>query len=120
MDGWSAMFIGVGLFLWVFGFIKVGRKRETGFSIDKSFVRPPFFIYLICGMPKAQNIPRGIMSVSAVWSQLIGLLWVGYGIVYPFLQNQNLWLQGILLNIGIILIFAYGWFLYKRNIYKVE
>ena len=119
MESWSALWVGAGIALWIFGFIRVGNKRETGFTIDKSFVRPPFFIYLLCGMLKARNIPSGIVAVSSIWSQLIGVLWIGYGVMYPFLHNQNLLFQGILLNVGMILIFVYGWVLYKRNLYKV-
>lgn len=120
MDNWSELWIGMGIFLWILGFLRAGDKRETGFLIDKSFVHPPFFIYFICGMPKVRNTPPGIMAVSAVWLQLIGLLWIIYGLIYPYLDNQNLILQGILINIGIILIFVYGWVLYKRTPYKIE
>lgn len=116
MDSWSTFWIVSGLGLWTYGFVTVGRPRETGFLVDKSFVRPPFFIYLICGMPKAKNIPVGVMSIPALIGQLAGWLWLIVGLTYFF--TQSIALHVWLFFIGTILIIIYALVLFNRNLYK--
>ena len=59
----------IGICLWLIGFIRVGKIVEDGLLVNKTFVRPTFFIYLICGMPKAPNIPRGVIVIPSLMLQ---------------------------------------------------
>ncbi|MFZ5909216.1 MAG: hypothetical protein ACOYYU_04300 [Chloroflexota bacterium] len=115
---WSM--IGLGMFAWAYGFIRVGYIKKNSLWLERAFVYPPYLIYLICGMPKAKNIPNGVMALTSLIFQLQGLLWIAYGLVYPYLETINIIIQGILLSTGMVLIIIYGWSLYKRNLYKID
>ena len=112
---WSELWIFSGVLGWVLGWIRVGKVRQIGLPIDKAFVRPPFIIYLACGLPRARNIPKGVMAVSALGLQLVGLLWFFYGITYSYWPIKNQYVHGTILCIGIVLILIYCWTLYKRS-----
>lgn len=116
----SQYLIGAGIFIWILGFIRVGRVRENDMLVSRTFVRPPFFIYLLCGMPRARNIPKGIMAIPALFGQLQGLFWILCGLIFPYLPSQKLILQGSIFLIGMILIMVYVLTLYERRAYKVE
>jgi hypothetical protein len=96
------------------GFLRLGDKDHY-----KAFVRPPFVIYLLCGLPKTPSIPSGVMTVMAITLQLQGILLFIYGATYRY-WPQNIVLQSFVLFIGTILFYLYGWILYKRHPYKVE
>lgn len=120
MTMWTKIWVGLGMFIWFIGFVNAGKTRKNMMPFERSFVRPPYLVYLLCGLPKAQNIPSGVMSVLSVIGQLNGLLWIIFGLVSPSLASLTPLTQGILLNIFMLLIVLYGWFLYRRSLYKVE
>jgi hypothetical protein len=110
---WTAMWIILGIFSWMGGFMKIGDKDHY-----KSFARLPRFIYLLCGLPKTPNIPSGVMAVMSITLQLQGILFVIYGATYRY-WTQSIVLQSFLLFIGTMLLYINGWILYKRHPYKV-
>jgi hypothetical protein len=118
MDQWSAFWIVGGTVFWIYGFITVGRKRKTGFLVDESFVHPPFIIYLICGMPKAKNIPASVMAIPSLSSQLGGWVWIISGLLYIF--TRDVFLQAWPFCIGTFLVVAYALVLFNRNLYRGE
>ena len=109
----------IGVFAWVIGFFRVGRTVEDGLLVNKTFVRPPFFIYLICGLPKSKNIPAGVMAIPSLFLQLQGLLLIISGLI-TVLVTQNLVLVGALHLFVLVLIMAYILYLYKNNSYKID
>jgi len=115
----TEVWIGMGVFCWVFGFIRVGRVEKYGLLIERTFVSPPSFIYLICGMPKAQSVPLGVMALYSLLLQLFGLFWIAYGLISSYLPDQGIIRYGVFLC-GMFLIVIYGWILYRRNSYKIE
>ena|SRR5215203_5502121 len=116
----SQYLIGAGVFIWILGFIRVGRVRENDVLVNRTFVRPPFVIYLVCGMPRARNIPKGVMAIPSLFGQLQGLFWIFCGLIFPYLPSQKLIFQGSIFLIGIVLIMVYILKLYERRAYKVE
>ena len=114
------IWIVLGVFSWLIGFIGAGRTLERGSLLNKVYVRPPFWIYLICGLPKASNIPPGVMGLLALVGQLQGILLIVFGAIYYFWPNQNFMLYGSFLLLGISLLYVYGSNLYKRHRYKAE
>jgi hypothetical protein len=117
---WREMWIGFGVFVWIAGYIRVGRVRENDVLVNRTFVRPPFFIYLLCGMPKARNIPKGVMAIPSVFAQLQGIFWLLFGLTNPDLNIQKPIIQEITFLIGTISIIVYVWILYKRNEYRID
>ncbi len=111
---WTAMWIIIGIFFWMMGFMKIGNK-----DVYKAFAYPPLFIYLLCGQPKTPNIPSGVMPIMAMILQLQGILFVIYGATYRY-WPQGLVFQSFLLFVGTILFYIYGFVLYKRHPYKIE
>ncbi len=117
---WREIWLGLGILSWLSGFIRVGYIRRNGTLMQRTFVRPPFLIFLICGMPKSRAIPVGVMAIPALMLQLQGVLWTVYGLIYPYLQNRNLVLHGIVLFIGMVLIIVYAWMLRNQNSYELN
>jgi len=117
---WYEMWIGFGILFWLLGFLRAGYTRERGNLLNKVYVRPPQVIYLVCGLPKASNLPHGVMAVLALMVQLQGILFIVYGIICYFWRDRNFALDGFLLLIGTILICSFSWQLYKRDPYTVE
>lgn len=119
MDTWSLGWLGSGLLVWIIGFVRAGStNKKNGLLVEQSFIHPPFFIYLVCGMPKAQNIPPGVMSVPGLMSQLVGLFWLAYGLTDFGLPPQKVELQILIWFIGtMVLIPLYVLRLYNRNRY---
>ena len=115
----SNIWVTFGIMAWALGFIRVGVVKKIDLEINKSFVRPPFLVYLICGMPRSRNIPKGVMAIPAVMLQLHGLFWIAYGVVSAYLPIQSLILQGTFVFSGIALIMVYGLKLYKNNRYEI-
>ena len=111
--------IAIGVFFWILGFIRVGRIVEDGLVVNKTFVRPPLFIYLICGMPKARNIQPGVMAIPSLMLQLQGLLLIVCGLISLTLTT-NLIAVGGFYVCGIILTMRYILVLYKRNSHEVK
>ena len=108
----------IGVFLWILGFIRVGKIVEDGLLINKTFVHPPFFIYLLCGMPKARNIHSGVMAIPSLMLQLQGLLLIVCGLISLTLVTNLLIVGGFYLS-GIILTMRYILILYNRNSHEV-
>jgi hypothetical protein len=117
---WSETWIGLGALLWLFGFFRARYVDEKKSPIERSLVRPPFLVYLLCGLPKARNLPRGVMAMVSIIGQLQGISFIVYGMIYHYWPNQNFTLHGFLLFSGMILFFIYGWTLYKQHPYKTE
>ena len=111
--------IAIGAFLWVLGFFRVGRTIEDGLLVNKTFVRPPFLIYLICGLPKSQNIPPGTMAIPSLFLSLHGLLLIILGLI-SVLVIQNIILVGVMYLLGLVLIILYVLSLYKNHSYKID
>jgi hypothetical protein len=99
---WDSYFIFIGACFWIMGFIRVGKLGEKGSPLYVAFVRPPTILYIACGMPKSHNIPRGVMAVSSLLGQLEGLLLMSYGLIYPYLPNQNIIGHGFFLLIATV------------------
>lgn len=113
------MLIAIGLFLWIFGFIRVGQTVQDGLLINKTFVRPHFLIYLICGMPKARNVPHGVVAIPSLLLQLHGLLLIICGLISLVLTRSIAVIGGIYICVGLLIV-GYILLLYKRNSYRVE
>jgi hypothetical protein len=109
----------IGVSLWIIGFFKVGRTVEDGLLVNKTFVRPPFFLYLICGLPKSKNISSGVVSIPSLFLQLQGLLFIISGLI-TIMVTQNIVLVGGLHLLGLVLIIVYVLGLYKNNSYKID
>jgi hypothetical protein len=109
----------IGAVLWVIGFFRVGRTVEDGLLVNRTFARPPRFIYLICGLPKSQNIPPGTMAIPSLFLQLHGLLLIICGLI-TVLVTQNIFLVGCLYILGLVLLIKYIIVLYKNNAYKMD
>lgn len=106
----------IGICLWVIGFIRVGKIVDDGLLVNKTFVRSPFFIYLICGLPKAPNIPRGVIAIPSLMLQLQGLLLIICGVISLILTTNIMIVGGIYICMTILII-GYILFLYGRNAY---
>ncbi|MGB8984095.1 MAG: hypothetical protein WCC12_19660 [Anaerolineales bacterium] len=115
MYTWSIEWIGLGLLIWILGYRRVKDANKIGLS-EMGFVHPPFLIYLVCGLPKAPYLPRGVMPIPPLLGQLAGLLWIVLGLIFSFIQNIFL----LVLLIGTVMILTYVWILSKRNLYKIE
>jgi len=114
---WIGLWIILGAFLWFSGFFRAGSFEEKGPPISKAFVRPPFLIYLLCGRPKALNIPKGVVALRSLITQLQGILFVAYGLAYDFLPSHDFNFQMIIMFFAVIAIFLFCWLLYKRYPY---
>lgn len=111
---WIGIWVGLGILCWGFGFIRVGYVEETGPEINKAFVRPPFLFYLLCGCPTSSTIPKGVVALRSLMSQLGGILFCGYGIIYNYLPNKNLTLHMATMFFFANIIILLCWFLYKK------
>jgi len=109
----------LGIIFWLIGFFRAGFRFLEGPPFLRSFIRPPFFIYLLCGLPKASNIPKGVISTGAALSQFWGILYVTYGIVSNRLTEQNVYIHGFALITLMIGIFLLCWLLDKRYQFPV-
>ena len=117
---WVFIWISAGIFFWLAGYFTAGVIEDNGATIQKALLRPPFYIYLICGRPKAPNIPQGVISVRALMSQLQGILFLSYGVIYYFLAEHNLSLHIAVLIITTLLIYVFSWWLYKLHPYNTN
>ncbi len=115
---WSLTWVFLGLAMWIFGFTRVGYVGERRSPLYQAFTRPPLIVYIVCGMSKARSIPRGIMSISSLMGQLVGLLWIAYGLIFSYLPNKNIIIHGIFLLAGSILINIFCWNYYQSNPFK--
>jgi hypothetical protein len=79
-----------GVLLWIFGYIagriRPGsirfRNRPMENNINVVYVKPPFILYLLCGLPKFPHLPSGVMGYYNLYGQLLGLLWVAYEVIF--------------------------------------
>jgi hypothetical protein len=111
--------IAIGVIVWIIGFVRVGRTIEDGLLVNRTFVRPPFFIYLLCGMPRARHIPAGVMAIPSLFLQLHGLFSIICGLI-TILVTPNIVLAGGVYILGIVLIVIYILVLYKNNSYNID
>lgn len=114
---WQYSWIGLGFFVWAFAFFKFSLGGEE--MKDKVFVNLPFIVYFLCGMPKNRNVPSSVMPILFVIAQLNGLLWIFYGLVYPYLYFLSISEQIYFIGFAEFVIFAYGFKLHKSNLYKM-
>lgn len=116
----TVFWVVLGAVSWCAGFFQAGFSDEKGQKISQVFVRPPFLIYLLCGLPKASNIPKGVIALRSLMSQLQGILFLSYGIIHAHLPNQNFNLHMVIMFILINIIYLFCWLLYKRYPYSIE
>ncbi|MBK9781906.1 MAG: hypothetical protein IPP55_17985 [Anaerolineales bacterium] len=98
----------LGIFFWLIGFFRAGFRFLEGPPFLRSFIRLPFLIYLLCGLPRASNLPKGVISTGAVLSQFWGILYVTYGIVSNRLTEENIFIHAFAVTILIIGIFCFA------------
>jgi hypothetical protein len=69
------------ILIWIIGYL--GSKEDDNYQDKVRFrrVKPHPIIYLICGKPKAPNIPAGVLVVNLMWRQLFGILLLIYGVL---------------------------------------
>lgn len=111
------LWIVLGIFGWLAGFFRAGFAEKDGYKINRVFVRPPFLVYLLCGLPRASNIPRGVIALRSLMSQLLGILILMYGIISNYLPVRHLILEMVfmlLVGSGVI---GFCLLLYKRSPY---
>ena len=90
-----------------FGGYFADQMRE-GANIPKYFkqlVKPPKYLFLICGAPRSEKYPAGIMVAGALANQLLGIGTAIYAVIFYY-TNQTT--TTFLLSLGIILITAYS------------
>jgi hypothetical protein len=117
---WTGLWLVLGVSSWLLGFFRAGFAREEGPLFVRSFIRPPFLIYLLCGFPRATNIPKGVIATGSVGSQLLGILLIAYSIVFNYPSNQNIFIHALILFILPSSILLLCWALYKRFPYFVS
>jgi hypothetical protein len=122
-DMWPWIWIIIGAVGWLWGYYRAGIINLEGSQFIRSFIRPPFFIYLLCGLPSVPTNPKGVIATSSVLGQLGGIIFITYGILYGYLPNQNL--QDILHHVFILFILSNGiyflcWILYKHYPYSAS
>jgi hypothetical protein len=108
----------IGLALWVIGYFRVGKIVNDGLLVNKTYVRPPFIIYLLCGLPKAINIPAGIMAIPSLLLQLQGLLFLICGLIDLVQPDENLLLLGGFYILGTVFTIIYILDLCKNYSFK--
>jgi len=84
----------IALLLWVGGYRSIHTTKQNFlFPFIGSFVRPPKWLFYLCGNPKSPLLPYGVMSGKALALQILGILFAGYGIAidkhWP-IQDPNL------------------------------
>jgi hypothetical protein len=70
-------------------------------------------------LPRASNIPKGVIATSSVSAQLLGILYIAYGIVCNDLSRQNALIYTFILVVLPIGILLFCWLLYKRYQFPV-
>jgi hypothetical protein len=105
----------IGLALWVIGYFRVGKIVNDGLLVNKTYVRPPFFIYLLCGLPKARNIPAGVMAIPSLLLQLQGLLFLICGLIDLVQPDENLLLLGGFYIVGTVFTVIYILDLFRKK-----
>jgi len=117
---WIGLWITLGLFLWFVGYFRAGFLEEEGPLISKAFVRPPFLIYLLCGLPHASNIPKGVIALRSLMTQFQGILFFAYGITYKYLPNHDFNLHMTVMFFIVFAVLWFCWLLYKRYPYYMN
>lgn len=64
----------VGALGWVAGwFLSIGPASPLPNNI--LYVRPPQWLWFLCGFPQVTGLPKGVMRAGGVWVQLVGMLY---------------------------------------------
>jgi len=111
---WNWLWVILGLFFWFVGYFQSGFSKEDGSEISKAFVQPPFLIYLLCGLPRASNVPKGVIALRSLMAQLQGILFTTYGTTCDYLPINDLSNQVIVLSFAGFSILWLCWLMYKR------
>lgn len=112
----AAFCITVGILGWLIGFLRAG-SLEKGRLFGEAFVRPPFLVYLLCGFSRASNIPKGVVALRSLMSQLLGVVTILYGVASAYLVNRYLSLGMLFLALAGFGIVGFCLQLYKRYPY---
>ena len=111
---WTAIWIGTGVFFWVVGYFSAGVSDEQGAIIQRALLRPPIFIYQICGKPTPANLPKGVIALRAMMSQLLGILFITYGSIAGFFLTFRLSVHVVILVLAMVSVYLFSWWLYKH------
>jgi hypothetical protein len=87
--------LGLTIFLWFGGYLMTARfMSTTGVSGDdlEKIIIPPRWLYFICGAPVSNKYPRSTMRVAAFRTQMQGIFFGIYLLLYvilkpPFLES---------------------------------
>jgi hypothetical protein len=108
----------IGFAFWVIGYLRVGKIVDDGLLANKTYVRPPYLIYLLCGLPKAKNIPAGVMAIPSLFLQFQGMLLLLCGLIDLVQPKENLLLLGGFYILGTVFTMIYILGLFKKKSFK--
>lgn len=118
MRAW--IWLGIALFLWIYGYVRVGFENPKGSTIAQAFVRPPTLIYYLAGLPRSPDIPRGVMAALALFVQFQAFLCLILAILSHYAEKLELRWGPPMLILGTVLNYFAMLALYHRYPYKKE
>ncbi len=110
---WAVM----GILCWVVGFIRAGLGNIRGSPKDSAFISPAW-IYLLCGQPRTQKLPRGVMWAAVAIVQLQGLLLLVLALTAYLAPRIDPLVQTFVMFIGTVVLCIAVFRLYKKYPYK--
>jgi hypothetical protein len=110
--------VGLGIGSWITGYRKSDYfPPDTTIRFLTKPIFPPQLLYFICGAPKSQKYPKGVMTAWAFSTQLNGFgIFIHLLVTILFKQNS----VGMAINFTIIFSLLYGitYWLAKNKAYK--
>lgn len=90
---------------WVGGYYATRFGLKPPLSPRVLLVRPPQWIFFLCGRPGASGLPVGVMALASVWWQMAGIIQLCYGILlyqhwlpYSLKGVELVWFGSLLLS----------------------
>lgn len=82
------------LMLWLIGFLRT-KMSSRG---DQILLSPPFWFTILCGRPKVNGLPKGVLHAAGVWLQLTGLVMLIYGFLAAKFYNNPIGTMAVLIG----------------------
>ncbi len=115
-----ALWLAFAVLLWIVGFFRAGFAKANRLALDRAFVRPPVVIYTLCGRPRIQGVPKGVVSLSALLAQLQAIYLAACAIAFYAIRIVSATLQTFIVFLGTIVVCSMGFWLHSRYPYKPE
>jgi hypothetical protein len=109
---------GGAIAFWIRGYRKADYfPSDTTVKFLTKPVLLPRWLYLVCGAPKSQKYPEGVITAWALAAQLSGIGLVLHWLATVLLKQDT---AGMLLNFIVIFSLIYGsiYWLTEKNAYK--